>query len=284
MPPDDPQAAAIVDAAWLGIPAMRLPRYQASTAFGAAYTSQPPWRLMLARLVIEFFRVTLPGALVVLCVFLAFLVASDLLDAAMVTDTAFLGLFPLLIGGAGVLAAALTILLKWVIIGRYSPQETPLWSTFVWRSELINALHEHLAMPLCGTFLLGTPLMPWYFRLLGAHMGRRCAMDSPYLTEFDLVHVGDDVALNRECDAQTHLFEDRVMKMSHVRIGNGCAIGSRAVVLYDAELGDGSVLLGHSLVMKGETIPPYTHWAGSPARCWDTGQPAGPCLAPPHPP
>ena len=34
---------------------------------------------------------------------------------------------------------------------------------------------------------------------------------------------------------QTHLFEDRVMKMSYLRIGPQCSVGSFSVVLYDSE-------------------------------------------------
>jgi len=65
---------------------------------------------------------------------------------------------------------------------------------------------------------------------------------------------------------QTHLFEDRVMKMSHLRIGVGAAVGAEAVVLYDTEVGAGTTLDAHSLVMKGEVLPPQTRWRGVPAR------------------
>ncbi len=61
---------------------------------------------------------------------------------------------------------------------------------------------------------------------------------------------------------QTHLFEDRVMKMSHVRVGPGFAVGPRSVVLYDAELEAGAVLEPLSLAMKGELLPANTRCAG----------------------
>ena len=65
---------------------------------------------------------------------------------------------------------------------------------------------------------------------------------------------------------QTHLFEDRVMKMSTVTVGAGCTVGSRAVVLYDAELGAGAELDALSLAMKGEVLPAGSRWRGIPAR------------------
>ena len=38
------------------------------------------------------------------------------------------------------------------------------------------------------------------------------------------------------------------------------------VVLYDTAMQPGSTLGGLSLLMKGETLPPDTHWEGTPAR------------------
>ncbi len=64
---------------------------------------------------------------------------------------------------------------------------------------------------------------------------------------------------------QTHLFEDRVLKASRLRVGRGCEIGAASVVLYDSEMEDGSRLDALSLLMKGEILPAGTAWAGSPA-------------------
>jgi non-ribosomal peptide synthetase-like protein len=91
-------------------------------------------------------------------------------------------------------------------------------------------------------------------------------METTALTEFDLIEVGDDVALNQDCTLQTHLFEDRIMKMSHIRIGDNCTVGARAIVLYDSAMESGSRLGDLSLLMKGESLPAQTHWEGSPAR------------------
>jgi non-ribosomal peptide synthetase-like protein len=114
--------------------------------------------------------------------------------------------------------------------------------------------------------LLGTPLMCWFYRSMGMKIGRRVYLDSSEFTEFDLVTLGDDAILNVESTIQTHLFEDRVMKMSTVRIGDGCSIGASSVVLYDTRIGRGAVLEDLSLVMKGESLPAATRWHGTPAR------------------
>jgi non-ribosomal peptide synthetase-like protein len=160
----------------------------------------------------------------------------------------------------------LTIVAKWVLVGRYCAAEKPLWSTFVWRNELLNALHEHLAEPFLVGALTGTPFICWYFRLLGAKIGRRVYLETTDFSEFDLARIGDEAALNADCTVQTHLFEDRVMKISTIDIGPGCKVGAGSLVLYDTRMEPGASLGDLSLLMKGETLPAGTRWEGIPAR------------------
>ena len=101
---------------------------------------------------------------------------------------------------------------------------------------------------------------------MGCRIGKRCYSDTTDITEFDLVDIGDDVALNDLAGLQTHLFEDRVMKVSRVTVRDRATIGSYAIVLYDAEIGKDAQLGDLSVIMKGEVLPDGTAWEGSPAR------------------
>jgi non-ribosomal peptide synthetase-like protein len=103
-------------------------------------------------------------------------------------------------------------------------------------------------------------------RLFGAKVGRRTWIATTYLTEFDLVRIGDDVAVGYSTSLQTHLFEDRVMKMSHVVLESGSSVGTRSVVLYDSVVGADVSVDALSLVMKGERLPEGTNWSGIPSR------------------
>ena len=60
-------------------------------------------------------------------------------------------------------AQILAIAAKWLLIWRYRPCEKPLWSTFVWRNELLNALHEHLAEPALHRAAAGLNRRPFCF-------------------------------------------------------------------------------------------------------------------------
>jgi carbonic anhydrase/acetyltransferase-like protein (isoleucine patch superfamily) len=104
---------------------------------------------------------------------------------------------------------------------------------------------------------------------IGARIGRRACVLTTYLTEFDLVHIGDDATIGTEASLQTHLFEDRVMKMSTLVVGPQASVGPRSVVLYDAALGAGCALDALSPAMKGEALPGESRWRGIPARRTD---------------
>lgn len=263
-PPSDPNEALRQDSTWLGSPAIFLPQRQKSAAFGPETTFQPTGTLRAQRAAIEFVRVVTPATGFIILLSLMFSILLLLHDSFNLLQT--LLFFPPLYLACGLAATLITIAAKWLLVGRYRPAEKPLWSTFVWRNELLNALHEHLAEPFLVGALTGTPFVCWYFRLLGARIGRRVYMETTDLSEFDLVEIGNEAALNADCTIQTHLFEDRVMKMSRIRIGPRCRVGAGSLVLYDTCMEDGSSLDDLSLLMKGETLPANTAWRGSPAR------------------
>jgi non-ribosomal peptide synthetase-like protein len=112
----------------------------------------------------------------------------------------------------------------------------------------------------------GTPFLPWFFRLLGSKIGKNVYMETTEITEFDLVRIDDNACLNFGCTIQTHLFEDRVMKMSNLHIGMNSTIGPMSVVLYDSAIKQKATLDGLSLLMKGESLPSASSWFGIPAR------------------
>ena len=64
-------------------------------------------------------------------------------------------LLPGLYWGLAMLATGLVAALKWLIIGRYRPRVEPMWSFFVWRTELITALYENVAVPLLLRLVYG---------------------------------------------------------------------------------------------------------------------------------
>ena len=113
--------------------------------------------------------------------------------------------------------------------------------------------------------LTGTAFIKYPLRLLGCKIGKRACLYTTQITEFDLINIGDYSTLNDNCTMQTHLFEDRVMKMSHVHIEDNCSVGGMSVVLYDSKMEKDSILEPLSVLMKHETLPANNRFIGAPA-------------------
>lgn len=264
-PPEDAAMALETGSTWFGSPAIRLPHRQVVAVFDEGARFRPSKRLIATRLAIEYIRITL-SLTVFIAMFSAMLTVvgdlSDLDNGALWIALAF----PFLYLGFALGAGGFVLALKWAVMGRYKPLTKPLWSAFVWRTELVTSTYENLAVPLLLDALRGTPFLNIYLRLLGCKIGKRVFTDTTDITEYDLVRVGDDAALNENAGIQTHLFEDRVMKVSGVDIGARTTLGSLAITLYDSVMEDDSQLGDLSVLMKGETLPAGTAWEGSPAQ------------------
>ena len=248
---------------WLGSPAILLPAREGDLGFDRTLTFQPSRARWLARATIETLRIVLPMAFVIAA---GYLVVHTAIPFAEEEEWGMLAWVLALAGCVyGVASFTLVAALKWCLVGRYRPTARPMWSLFVWTSEAVTSVYESLAVPNFLDFLRGTPLLPWALRLLGMKVGRRVFMDTTDVTEFDCVTIGDEAELNVNCGPQTHLFEDRVMKIGAVRLGPRVSVGPASTILYDTEVGADVRLGPLTLVAKGERLPAGTDWTGSPA-------------------
>jgi non-ribosomal peptide synthetase-like protein len=248
---------------WFGSPAVFLPNRDINHDFSAERTYKPTRKLIILRYSIEFFRVILPATLFII---FASLITNAVSYLQVEKDLVELFLiFPFLYLGAALLGVLVTALLKWIIIGKYSPAKKPLWCSYVWRSELVTGVYENFMVLFILNILTGTPFIKYPLRLLGCKIGKKTCFFTTQITEFDLIKIDDFSVLNDNCTLQTHLFEDRVMKMSFVDIGKECSVGGMAVVLYDSKMGNRSILEPLSVLMKSETLPANNCFIGAPA-------------------
>jgi acetyltransferase-like isoleucine patch superfamily enzyme len=252
---------------WLGSPGMYLPkRASAITKVSRSHTFEPPWYLYLARMFVEVWRIGLPSLLFSLTAIILFYTTTYLHELSWVNELVFWILLPFAYIVAAVFCCLSVAFLKYTIMWKYKAREAPLWSFYVWRTELLGALEESLANPILANHVRGTPFVCWWFRLLGAKIGKNVWMETTMITESDLLSIGDDSVIRADCTLQTHLFEDRVMKMSRLKIGKGCEIGAWSIALYDGVMEDYSSLGDFSLLMKGETLIANSKMLGIPAQ------------------
>ena len=248
---------------WFGSPAIPLPRRQESRTFPAELTLRPTPQRILGRSFVEFIRILIPETAIL--IFSIFFIAyghdlvtkNPLWKIILEFPFYYLGI----IGGPAFLV---TVVLKWTTVGKYKAEQKPMWTSKVWRSEAVTSTYEALAVPFLLDFLRGTPWLPLALRLFGVKAGKRVFMNTTDVTEYDMVSIGDDTALNEDCGPQTHLFEDRVMKVGQIKIGKRCSIGGGTIILYDSEICDDVNIEPLSLVMKGERLQDKSDWVGIP--------------------
>jgi non-ribosomal peptide synthetase-like protein len=255
---------------YIGSPAFLIPRGRTQVDPEAANRLfNPPCRLYIARLTWETFRAVTPTSLMVLNFFILWMgVVAVYPNQAIyskehIPRTAIVGnITPWLFS---MLAMIEILILKKIVVGTHTAESNPLWSHGVWRAEFIVDLVTTLGGPAFMNYARGSPLLPVVFRLLGAKIGTGCFIDTIHFTEPDMVTLGDHVSIGDRVTIQTHLFEDRVMKTSHLQIGDRCSIGPNSIILYDTVMEKGCSVGALSLVMKGESYPAGSHWEGAPA-------------------
>ncbi|HAT8371152.1 TPA: amino acid adenylation domain-containing protein [Legionella pneumophila] len=104
----------------------------------------------------------------------------------------FLGLFLCM----PLLSLAITVSLKWLLLGKIKPGKYPLWGWFYYRWWLVQRLQKNVFL---GKYLVGSPLINWYYRLLGAKIGKNCHIGSMQIFTHDLGSV--DIHFNQRAVA-----------------------------------------------------------------------------------
>lgn len=248
---------------WLGSPATRLRRVVNDSDLERTYRPRPGLRV--ARALWELCRV-IPVFVTCAIGIAVMLALAALIDAVGLAWAVVLS--PAVMLTAGAFAAGITTAAKWLIVGPIRAGEHPLWSSFVWRTEVSDTFTEMVAAPWFANAASGTPALAIWLRTLGAKIGRGVWTDSYWLPEPDLVTLGDGATVNRGCVVQTHLFHDRVMSIDSVTLENGATLGPHSVILPAATIGADATVGPASLVMRGEFVPVGSRWSGNPIGPW----------------
>lgn len=262
--PTEEQLENSTEKDWFGSPPIGLPIRQKSDVFKDNLTFNPSLKLRISRGLVEGIRIILPQTVVIICSVIYIAYTSNYMEGRIQNLLLFSPFYYL--GIVALPSFFFTVVLKWIFIGKYKKTEMPMYSLKVWLSEGITTLYEALPVQFFLDFLRGTMWLPFFMRFLGVKIGKKVWLNTTDITEFDMVTIGDESMLNEDCGPQTHLFEDRIMKIGSVKIGKQTTINSRTIILYDTEIGDHVNIDPLSLVMKGEVLSDETSWHGSPIR------------------
>jgi non-ribosomal peptide synthetase-like protein len=261
-PPTAEQLKKSNEKDWFGSPPIGLPSRQRMDNFDTKQTFAPTIKLKLARGIVEGIRIIIPQTIVLISSVLFIAYSHDLLVESIPKLLLFLPFYYL--GFMAIPAFLFTVVFKWILVGKYKRNALPMYHYKVWFSEAVTSIYEALSVSFFLDLLRGTMWLPIFVRMLGVKTGEKVWLNTTDITEFDMVSIGDETMMNDGCGPQTHLFEDRIMKIGSVEIGKQTTIGSRTIILYDSKIGNHVTVDSLSLLMKGEELPDNTDWIGSP--------------------
>ncbi|MBI3272459.1 MAG: hypothetical protein HYZ53_25940 [Planctomycetes bacterium] len=165
----------------------------------------------------------------------------------------------------GISLMSLVVLLRWGLGLGIRPGRYPIYSLQTVRWAIFNTLLLLVRFTFMD-FLRVTPLLPAFFRALGAKVGRRVQINTKDIADVPLLDIGDDAVLGGDVTVVCHSAEGGQLVVEPVRIGARAEIGVLAVLLPGVDVGDRAVVGAHAMVPKGTVIPPDTFWTGVPAR------------------
>ncbi|MEV6781031.1 Pls/PosA family non-ribosomal peptide synthetase [Streptomyces sp. NPDC051098] len=159
-------------------------------------------------------------------------------------------------------ACALSVLAKWLLVGRFRPRRIPVWSLAYVRFWCVKTLIRISPMRL----FVGTPLYVLYLRALGAKIGRNVAIFSrnvPVCT--DMLTVEEGTVIRKDVFFSCYRAYDGVIETGPVTLGRNATVSEQTVLDIDTAMGD-SAQLGHvSSLHSGQRVPAGEAWHGSPA-------------------
>lgn len=156
------------------------------------------------------------------------------------------------------IVAALRVLLGW----RLREGEYPTVSLGAIRWACANALQLVVTVTFMD-FILLTPLAPFFYRLMGAKVGRHVQINSKNCADLALLEIGDGSVIGGHATVIGHSFERGRLILRKVRIGRKAVIGLNAVVLPGTEIGEGTIVAAGAVVPKDTKVPSNSVYYGN---------------------
>lgn len=115
----------------------------------------------------------------------------------------------------------------------------------------------------------GTPLIIWFYRALGAKIGRNTFILSTRLYDLDMLVIGDDCVIGGNVAINAHTVEGNRGVLHGVKIGNRVSIGADTMVLPGVVMEDDVNVGASSLIPKHSHLEAGHKYGGVPIRKLD---------------
>jgi len=130
-------------------------------------------------------------------------------------------------------------------------------------------LHNALFYLVRYTFLPFVTLTPfgiWFLKAMGMKIGRHAFVNTEYISDPQLIQLGDDAALGGSVRICAHFGGAGYLTVAPVVIGARATLGLAVTVMGDVEVGAEATVLPNSVLLPGSRVGAGETWGGVPAR------------------
>lgn len=142
--------------------------------------------------------------------------------------------------------------------------EYPIGSGGSFKWVLTNAVVQLVANTFMD-FMILTPLMPLFYRLMGAKVGKNVQINSKYCADLSLLELDDGAVIGGHATVIGHSFERGRLILRKVKIGKHAVIGLNSVVLPGCQIGDGALISAGAVLHKNTIVESRDVYFGVPA-------------------
>lgn len=162
------------------------------------------------------------------------------------------------------LAVMAAVVLKRMVVGKYSAQRAPVWGGFYVRNWIVQRVVRVVPWRL----IEATVFQQIALRALGARIGRGVHIHrgvNLLMGGWDLLDIGNDVTLSQDAAVNIVDYEDGQVVLAPVSLADGVTIETRAGVAGGAAMAADSQLAALSYLASGAIVPCGERWDGIPA-------------------
>lgn len=125
----------------------------------------------------------------------------------------------------------------------------------------------HNLIHICDVFILkflrSTSFINWYFRLMGAKIGKGTIINTTRISDCDIISIGEDCIIGGDVVINGHSAENEFLHRERVIIGNNVTIGQYATILPGVIIGDNVTVGANTVVPKGKVLENNSIYIGN---------------------
>ena len=123
------------------------------------------------------------------------------------------------------------------------------------------SISKHLALPL----FRNTPFNVWFYRGMGAQIGRNTFISTTRLWDCDLLEIGDHCVIGGNVAISCHITSSMGRGiLKKVKIGNRVTIGADSMIFPGVTIGDNVVIVAGSIVPQDSELESHSIYSGVP--------------------